>query len=88
MATSDNEELVEIFHTDSELVARQIVDVLLRPEGINAVLHERKATMLPGAGQSGGIQIAVFKKDAERAAQIVAEAEENGFLDEEQLEPT
>jgi hypothetical protein len=87
MATSDPEEIVEIYHTDSELVARQVVDVLLHGEGIEGVLLDRKVAMLPGAGQSGGIQIGVHAKDRERAEQIIAEAEDNGYLDR-QGEPT
>jgi hypothetical protein len=88
MATPDSEELIEIYRTDSDVVARQIVDVLLRGEGIEAVLLDRKVPMFPGAGQTGGIQIGVPLKDVERAKQIIEEAEDNGYLDAGDVEPT
>ena len=88
MAKPETDELIEIYQTDSDLVARQIVDVLLKGEGINAVIHNRKVAMFPGAGQSGEFEIWVFEKDRERAAEIIAEAEDNGFLDAEDVEPT
>jgi hypothetical protein len=74
------DELVEVFQTDSLIAAQKVLDVILVPEGIRAVLHERRDRMFPGAGKPGGVFIAVATEDKERAVALIAEAEANGFL--------
>ena len=86
MASPETEDVVEVYRTDSDIVARKVVDVLLRPDGISADIHDRKDAMFPGAGQPGSLQIAVPRKDVERARQIITEAVDNGFLDAEEGE--
>jgi hypothetical protein len=77
----DAENLVEVFRTDSPIAAQKVLDVILMPEGIRAVLHDREARMFPGAGKPGGVFIAVASEDRDRAIALITEAEQNGFLD-------
>jgi hypothetical protein len=79
-------EVIEVFHTDSVIVARKIVDVLLGPEGVDATLHDRKDQAFPGLGQPGGMYVAVPMGQREKALGLIDEARENGFLDEDEGE--
>jgi hypothetical protein len=74
-------DLTEVFHTDSPIAAQKVLDVLLRPEGIGAVVHERRDRMFPGAGKPGGVYIAVAASDRDRAVALLEEALANGFLE-------
>ena len=75
------EDLVEVFHTDSTILAQKVLDTLLVPGGIKAVLYDQRDTMFPADGMRGGVCIAVSSEQAERAAELIAEARADGFLD-------
>jgi len=74
-------DLVEIFHTESIVVAQEIVDAILAPEGVEATLHDRKDQAFPGVGQPGGFYVAVPADQREKAVGLIDEARENGLLD-------
>lgn len=68
------DEFVEVYRTDSPEEARRLRDVVLRPEGIEAVLHDRTDHALPApASQSGEVSIAVPAAQADRAVEILDE---------------
>ncbi len=81
------DDIVEVFHTESPFAAQKVLDVILVPEGIDAVIHDRRTTMLPSVASAGGVTITVARQHAERASALIAEAEANGFLDPEEGEP-
>jgi hypothetical protein len=81
MASPGPEDFVEVYRTESPIVAQKVLDVLLVPAGIHAVVHDRKETMFPGAGKPGAVYIAVARGEHERAVEIIDEAHENGFLE-------
>jgi len=77
-------EFVEIYQAESQIAAQKIVDVLLGPEGIEVMLHDRLNVVAPApAGQAGGFFIAVPADQRERAVTILEEAKDNGYLDDE-----
>ncbi len=80
------DQFVEVFHTDSVVEARKIVDVLLVPDGIEASVHDRKDLAFPGVGQPGGFYIAVAASQREKALGLIDEARENGFLDDDEVD--
>jgi len=82
-AANDSAEYVEVYHTDSTIVAQKILDTLLVPEGVHAQVHDRKEGMFPGQGLPGSNFIAVVKEHADMARELIAEAHENGFLDDD-----
>lgn len=75
------EEFVEVYRTESPIVSQKVLDLVLGPEGIEGVVHDRKEAMFVGVGKPGGYFIAVPKEQQARAAELIAEAEQNGFLD-------
>jgi hypothetical protein len=77
------QEFVEIFRTDSVVVAQELVDVLLIPEGIEALVHDRKDQAFPGVGQPGSFYIAVPAEQRTKAVGLIDEARENGMIDAE-----
>jgi hypothetical protein len=79
------EDFVDVYRTDSSFAAQKIVDTLLGPEGIQTLLSDRHVTMVPSPGQEG-VHLAVALHDRERAVAIIREAQENGFLDDEEGE--
>jgi hypothetical protein len=83
---NDSAEYVEVFHTDSTIVAQKILDLLLVPEGVRAQLHDRKEGMFPGQGLPGGVYIAVVKEQEDAARELIGEALENGFLGDDEGE--
>jgi hypothetical protein len=83
----DPDDYVEVFQTDSTIAAQKVLDVLLVPEGIKAVLRDRKSENFPGAGLPGSLFIAVHRDDLERATGILDEARENGFLEVDEGAP-
>jgi hypothetical protein len=85
-AGMDAGDLVEVFQTDSLIAAQKVLDVILGPEGIKAVLHERRDQMFPGAGKPGAVFIAVASADRGRAVALIEEAEQNGFLEPDEGE--
>ena len=80
---SESGEYVEVYHTDSTIVAQKILDVLLLPEGVQALVHDRKEGMFPGQGLPGAVYIAVLKEQEDAARELIGEAHENGFLEDE-----
>ena len=83
VAANESGEYVEVYHTDSTIVAQKILDVLLLPEGLRALVHDRKEQMFPGQGLPGGVFIAVAQEQEDAARELIAEAHENGFLDDD-----
>jgi hypothetical protein len=77
----DNE-FVEVFRAESEFAARRVADVILVPEGINAVIHDRVDTMFPGLGQPGGWFVAVPGRQRNDAVRLIRAAQGGGMLDE------
>jgi hypothetical protein len=83
---NDSAEYVEVYHTDSTIAAQKVLDTLLVPEGVRAQLHDRKEGMFPGQGLPGGVFIAVDKEQEDKARELIAEAQENGFLEDDEGE--
>ena len=72
---------VEVFSTDNELVARMVIDDLLRPEGIVPALHDRRSHSMPApAAMAGTLGVAVPDRDADRARQLLREAQRDKIL--------
>jgi hypothetical protein len=72
---------VEIYHTPSTLEAHKILDVILRPEGIEGVMHDRVDHAFPApAAQGGMVSVAVPLDRQADALRLVEEARENGYL--------
>jgi hypothetical protein len=86
MATAKNTDVVEVYRTESTIVAQKIVDVILIPDGINAVVHDRSDRAFPGIGQPGGWFVAVPGLQREEALRLIGEAMDNGFIDDEEGE--
>jgi hypothetical protein len=70
----------EVYHTASTSEAQRILDVILLPAGIEAVLHDRKDHAFPAAGQPGEVAIAVPMDQREKSVDLITEAIENGYL--------
>jgi hypothetical protein len=75
MATEHTaDDFVEIYETDSPTEAERIVDVVLRPEGIEAVLHDRMSHAFPApSSEPGNIAVAVPNEQREQAQQLLDE---------------
>lgn len=72
---------VEVFSTDNELVARMVIDDLLRPEGITPALHDRRSHSMPApAAMAGTLGVAVPDRDAGRARRLLREAQQDKIL--------
>ena len=68
------EDYVEVHRTADQEEALRIRDVVLRPAGIEAVIHDRVDHALPApASQPGGYFIAVPAADRERALTLLAQ---------------
>ena len=80
---NDSAEYVEVYHTDSTILAHKVLDVVLAPEGVRAQVHDRTQTYFPGDGLPGQVFIAAVKEQADMARELIAEAQENGFLEED-----
>ncbi|HKA88170.1 MAG TPA: DUF2007 domain-containing protein [Haliangiales bacterium] len=74
---------IEVYQARSTMAAEKILDVLLLPEGIEATIHDRRPIMFPGVGEPGVYFVAVHADQADRAREILDEAQRNGFLDPE-----
>jgi hypothetical protein len=79
---------VEVYRAASTQSAQKILDVLLAPEGIEAMVHDRRDSMFPGVGEPGAYFVAARADQADRAREILDEAQRNGFLDPEDGEVT
>ena len=63
---------VEVHRSDDQGEALRIVDTVLRPAGIEAVIHDRMDHALPApASQPGGYFIAVPEADRDRAIDLI-----------------
>ncbi len=72
--TPSAEDFVEIYETDSQARAARIVAVVLRAQGVEAVLHDRTDHAIPApASQPGSYFIAVPADDRERALTLLRE---------------
>lgn len=72
---------VEVFSTDNELVARMVIDDLLRPEGIVPALHDRRSHSMPApASMAGTLGVAVPEAEAEQARTLLREAQKDKIL--------
>jgi hypothetical protein len=66
------EDYVEVYSTDDQVEAFRLVDAVLRPAGIEAVIRDRMAHALPApASQPGGYFIAVPAADRDRALELI-----------------
>ncbi len=80
------DELREIYHTDSSIEALRIVDTLLRPAGVEAVIHDRTSHSFPApSSEPGQVAIAVTAADQARAIEILGEAARDGMLDDSSI---
>jgi hypothetical protein len=84
----DTLDFVEIYHTTSTFAAQKILDVLLLPADINAIVRNRSDTPFPTSEISGGAYIAVARPHVDKAKALIEEAEEDGFLTGEDGEET
>lgn len=72
---------VEVFSTDNEFVARMVIDDLLRPQGIAPALHDRRSHSMPApAAMAGTLGVAVPDRDAEKARQLLRDAQNDKIL--------
>ena len=85
MATPEPE-YVEVYRTESAIVAQKMLDEVLRPEGIRAQMHDRLEKMFPGQGKPGGVYIAAAVEQADAARELIHEAIEDGFVEEDEGE--
>jgi hypothetical protein len=76
----DEDEMTELYFTLAEVEARRIVDVVLIPEEIDAVIHDRQGHAFPAGTRAGGYVIAVPIPQAEKALTILREARRAGYL--------
>ena len=68
------DEFVEVYRTDSMEEALRISDVVLVPQGIEAVIHDRTNHALPApVAQPGVISVAVPAPDRTRALGVIEE---------------
>lgn len=73
--------LVEVYHTDSDIVAGLVVDEILRPAGIYATRHDRRShSIFAPASMPGEIGIAVASNQAAMARKCLAVARKDGVL--------
>jgi hypothetical protein len=69
------EDYVEVHRTDDQGEALRMVEAVLRPAGIDAVIHDRVDHALPApASQPGGYFVAVPSADRDRALALLADA--------------
>ncbi len=68
------DDFVEIYRTDSQTDAMRIVDLVLVPQGIEAVLHDRTDHAFPTpASQPGDFFVAVTANQEKRAIELIRE---------------
>jgi hypothetical protein len=80
-ADLDMSTFVEVFSTDNEMVARMIVDEILRPQGVRAGLHDRRSHSMPApASMAGTLGVAVPEAEAEQARTLLREAQKDKIL--------
>ena len=72
---------VEVYSTDNELVARMVMDELLRPQGLVPALHDRRSHSVPApAAMAGTLGVAVRDSEAARARELLREAQNDKIL--------
>lgn len=77
----DMSTFVEVFSTDNEMVARMIVDEILRPQGVRAGLHDRRSHSMPApASMAGTLGVAVPEEEAAQARTLLREAQKDKIL--------
>ncbi|MBI4509666.1 MAG: DUF2007 domain-containing protein [Deltaproteobacteria bacterium] len=70
-------DFVEIYRTDSPAEAYRIRDVVLIPQGITAVVHDRMDHAFPApSAQPGVVSVAVPMSQRDRAVSLIEEYEE------------
>ncbi|MFH0900042.1 MAG: hypothetical protein V2A73_05380, partial [Pseudomonadota bacterium] len=73
-ADFDASAFVEIYRTDSPSEARELVDLVLVPQGIEAVVHDRVDHVFPTpSSHSGELVIAVPATQKDQAVALLAE---------------
>jgi hypothetical protein len=71
---SGEDEWVEIFHTGSTPEVLRILEVVLRPAGVEAVIHDRVDHTFPApASQPGTLSIAVRRRQKALAEKLIRE---------------
>lgn len=77
----DSGTFVEVYSTDNEIVARMVMDELLRPQGLVPALHDRRSHSVPApAAMAGTLGVAVRDSDASRARELLREAQNDKIL--------
>jgi hypothetical protein len=77
------DDFVEVYHTNTTAEAQKILDVILAPQGVEGVIHDRQdhAFIAPSA-QAGSVSVAVPFGSREQAILLLQEARAAGYLDE------
>lgn len=74
-------QLTEVYETDNEVEASVVIAEVLGAAGIEALRHDRRSHAISApAAMSGTIGIAVPEGQAERARQLIREAQADGVL--------
>jgi len=75
---------VEVFRTTNRLLAGMVVESILAPEGVSAVIHDRMMHSLPAPMvMSGEFGVAVSEVDAQVALSALRDAKSNGLISDE-----
>jgi hypothetical protein len=78
---AEPDDMVEVFKCTSLASAQMIIDEVLSPEGIPAVVHDRMSMMIPApASMVGGFFIAVPAEAAAQAIDALREADEGDLI--------
>jgi hypothetical protein len=80
----EDEDVVEVFATRDVLAAQAAVDEVLKPAGVEAVIHDRVSHMIPApAALPGGYFVAVPASQLTRAIEALRDALQLGTIDGE-----
>lgn len=81
MPAAQEDELIEVFFTGDQMVAKTAIEEVLAPAGIDAFVHDRVSHALPApASMPGGYFVAVPADRAVEAAQALRDALSDGAL--------
>jgi hypothetical protein len=79
-----DEDFTEVYATPDRAVAERVVDEVLSPAGIPAVIHNRQSSAFPAPAASfGRFFIAVPKSRTAESLDALREAQEGGVLGDE-----
>ena len=80
----EDEDVVEVFETRDVLAAQAAIDEVLKPAGVDAVIHDRVSHMIPApATLPGGYFVAVPASQLPRAIEALSDGLKLGTIDGE-----